>query len=135
MSHWKCYYHIVWATKYRQPVITSLWETLIFETVKIKCTEQKCIVLAINGTQDHVHLAVSIPPQIAVAKFMATIKGTSSHEINKSFPLGEKFRWQTGYGVHTFGERALNTVIQYIVYQKQHHAEGTLYDGLEPDDD
>ncbi|MEQ8676042.1 MAG: IS200/IS605 family transposase [Aggregatilineales bacterium] len=135
MSHWKCFYHIVWATKHRQPTITVLWETLIFETVKTKCTEQKCTLLAINGTEDHIHLAVNIPPQIAVAKFIATIKGASSHEVNKSIALEEKFRWQTGYSVHTFGERALKTVIDYIERQKEHHAEGTLYDGLEPDED
>ena len=82
--------------------------------------------MALNGVSDHIHLAVSLPPTIALAKFIADVKGVSSRRVNAQFPMEDAFRWQEGYSVQTFGERALDTIVAYIKNQKQHHANDQL---------
>lgn len=88
-------------------------------------------VHAIGGIEDHVHLAVSIPPKIAPAKFIGDVKGNSSHFINHVIRPDFEFRWQTEYGLLSFGERNLPAIVRYIRNQKQHHANGDLIATLE----
>ena len=39
--------------------------------------------------------------------------------------------WQAGYGVVSFGTRAMEWVCEYIRKQKEHHAKGSVHDRLE----
>lgn len=131
MPYWKCYYHVIWATKQRQPVITPVVETIILNAVQQKCTEMGCNLLAANTALDHVHVAMSIPPAMAVAEAVANLKGTSSRAVNLALEQEERFRWQESYGVLTFGERGLAMVCDYIKQQKEHHQAGSLNEYLE----
>lgn len=88
-------------------------------------------VHAIGGTEDHMHLAVSIPPKVAPAKFIGDVKGNSSHYINHVIKPDFEFHWQDEYGVLSFGEKNLSAVVRYIHNQKQHHADGTLIAPME----
>lgn len=132
MPFWKCYYHIIWATKNRQSVITPVIEPILFEAIRQKSDELLSPVLAINGIADHIHIAVSIRPSLSVADWVGQVKGTSSHAINTTFgELETKFRWQEDYGVVTFGAKNLPLVVQYIKHQKEHHQTGNLQPYLE----
>jgi putative transposase len=136
MSFWRCYYHIVWTTKNREPLITAASEGILFDAVRRKCAELKCEIQALNAVSDHIHVAVCIPPAIAVADWVKHVKGTSSFAVNSMFPSAEShFRWQSGYGVLTFGTKNLPFVVRYIQNQKQHHADGTLQTYLERTED
>ena len=132
MPFLRCYYHIVWATKGREPLITHAVENILFEAVKQKAEALGTAVLAINAISDHIHVAVSMPPTLNIADWMKHVKGASSHDINESQPEAlARFRWQGGYGVVTVGPQGLNLVQDYIMHQKEHHAEGTLFKSLE----
>ncbi len=80
---------------------------------------------------DHVHVGVSIPPGVAVSKWVGGVKGASSRAINTGFDRDAKFQWQEGYGVMTFGEQALDKVRDYIATQKERHATGEVNRYLE----
>jgi REP element-mobilizing transposase RayT len=122
-----CYYHIVWATKGRQPLIDSVVMKTIKETILEKSSDHRCQVYAIGGISDHIHIAVSIPPALAVAVWVSKVKGLSAYSVNQDFPdRDEIFRWQSGYSVHTFGEKALRTVVAYIENQEAHHRQNLL---------
>ena len=132
MPFWKCYYHIIWATKNREAVITPPIEMVVFETIRTRADELNSPILAINGTADHVHVAVCVPPSLAVGDWMKQIKGASSRSINMAFDnLPAKFRWQEGYGVLTFGAKNSSFVVRYIENQKEHHQTGDLQPYLE----
>lgn len=134
MSRWKCYYHIVWTTKHRQPRITSLIEPIIFHAIEQKCLELRCQLLGINGTEDHIHLALSIAPSLCVADVIGQVKGVSSRTVNQTIPQ-ERFLWQESYGVLTFGEKVMPQVLTYIARQKEHHQQGTFSPYLEQTDE
>ena len=129
MAYWRLYYHIVWATTNRLPLITPRIEGRLYELITARCVHEKGHLYAVNGMADHVHVVVSIPPTILIANFIQRIKGSSSHFINVEF--GAPFKWQTGYGIFSVGPHGLKTVSEYVNRQKEHHAAGTLIESLE----
>lgn len=131
MPYWKLYYHLVWATKNRLAIITSEHEEILFRVIQQVAQDLESEIFAINGTQDHIHIAATIPPKIAISQWVKRIKGASSYECNQFMTNAEKLRWQRGFGVLTFGKKRLEYVVAYVRNQKQHHAENTIQPYLE----
>ncbi len=126
----RLFYHLVWSTADRQPIIDQARESIVHHHLRQVAERHGIIVHAIGGIEDHVHLAVTIPPTLAVATAIQRIKGGSSRAINEEF--GQDFRWQAEYGVDTFSKRHLRNVVAYITQQRQHHTDGTLWSAVEP---
>ena len=82
MPYWKLYYHFVFGTKDRLPLITSTLEPELYRVMAGKAREMGGLVHALEGTEDHVHLAVSVPPKLAPAKFIGDVKGNCSYYVN-----------------------------------------------------
>ena len=131
MPYWKCFYHVIWATKHREPIIEPVYESVIFATIQRKAERFKSVLYAVNGVNDHIHIVASIPPSIAIATWVGEIKGASARAVNTSFELEALFRWQAGYGVLTFGEKHLQFVIDYVNQQKDHHSNQKTIDRME----
>jgi putative transposase len=131
MPYWKLCYHFVWGTKHRLPLIDASFETELYRVIAAKTHDMGGFVHAVDGMEDHVHLAVSIPPKLALAKFIGDVKGNSAHFVNHVIKPDFEFHWQDGYGIFSFGEKDLPAVVRYIQNQKQHHADKTLLPTME----
>lgn len=131
MALWRLYYHIVWATKNRQPLILPEYEKQLYYYIIAKSDEYGCIVHQVNGMANHIHLIVSIPPTITISEYVRKIKGSSSHYLNNIST--NQFAWQRGYGVFSVGVKNLEIAINYVKKQKEHHAKGTIIQALEMD--
>jgi len=131
MPYWKLFYHFVWATKRREPLILPEFEADLYAIIATKVKEMGGIVHAIGGMEEHIHLATSIPPKLAIATFIGEVKGNSSHFVNHTVHPEFKFYWQDEYGVLSFSEKNLPAIVRYIKNQKKHHAEHNLNDALE----
>ena len=131
MPYWKLYYHFIWGTKNRLPLIDTTLEAELYRVIVAKAQKLEGFVHAVGGMKDHVHLAISVPPKIAPAKFIGDVKGNSSHYVNHIIKPDFEFYWQDEYGVLSFGERNLSSVVRYTHNQKQRHAEGTLIAAME----
>lgn len=132
MSLWRIYYHIVWATKKRQPLITPDRESELYNYIIGKADFLNCITHAIGGIEDHIHIVVSIPPTMAVSEFVKKIKGSSSHHLNHTnTTTSQKFIWQEGYGVFSLGSKQVDDAVNYVKNQKIHHSQGTTNSYLE----
>lgn len=129
------YFHITWHTKSSVPSIEPNIETKLFKFITHKITEVPGVILhAIGGIEDHIHLAVTLPPNVQPAEWIGRIKGSSSHHINQT--AGRKYlEWQRGYGIVSFGEKDLSWVVNYVLHQKQHHKRRTTHDRLERTDE
>ena len=130
MPFWRAFYHLVWATKNRGPLIQPEIESSLYAYLVGKAAELGVFVYAINGWTDHVHLIVGIPPQVSVSDLVKHLKGSSSHELNQSRP-NHYFAWQRGFGVLTVGERQRPAAELYVRQQKDHHAASTTQAWLE----
>jgi putative transposase len=128
MPYWRHHYHLVWATKHREAAIGPDAEEIIRQSFASTFTRLKLIPHAVGIVPDHVHVAVSIPPSIAVAEVLHGLKGASSHAVNAEIlaPEPARFAWQPEYGSLTFGDRSLSMVVDYVLNQREHHAASTL---------
>ena len=131
MPFWRNYYHLIWTTKQRAPIIHDDIEGPLFGYIVKKASQMGVFVYAINGTEDHVHMVVAIPPQQSVADVVKTLKGSSSNYVNQSIQPNGHFEWQRGYGCLTLGEKQRSIAEEYVRNQKQHHAEQSANHWLE----
>jgi putative transposase len=129
MPYSRLYYHLVWATHQRLPLITPQVREPLYATIHAKVKTLDGITHALNGMPDHVHLVVTVLPKIALATFIGQVKGVSSHAVSSM--TTEPFAWQHEYGVLSVSEIHLPVVVQYVVAQEQHHAENRLNARLE----
>jgi len=121
------YLHLVWATWRRQPFVTPDIERAIYRCISQQAQALKCVVLAIGGMPDHVHLAVIAPTTVSAAQLANRVKGVSSTLVRKQLRPEAFFNWQDGFAVFSFGPDHKDRVIAYIRKQKQHHGAGKLW--------
>lgn len=131
MAYWQLYYHIVWATKGRDLLITKELQAALYKYLRGKVISLGGVFHAVGGMEDHVHVVASIPPKLAVANFVGQLKGASSHWVNHQNDFESVLYWQDGYGVFSFGKRALPRVIEYVLNQQEHHTKNDLWLALE----
>src|SRR6476469_5899955 len=98
MSYWRLHYHVIWATKRRLPLIGSDEEAVIRESLEMTMARMKLIGHAIGLVEDHVHVALSIPPTVSVADALSRLKGGSSHLVSQRLAAAAGFSWQSEYG-------------------------------------
>ena len=98
---------------------------MVYGTILNKAKELGVLIHQIGNTDDHIHIVASIPPKMAVAECVRHFKGASSHYVNEQAVIADRFGWQDGYGVFTFGERSMKRIVAYAKDQRKHHAEAT----------
>ncbi len=131
MPYWQLFYHVVWATKNRLPLVTLEIEPQVYGLVRDKTSSLGGTVFAVNGMPDHVHLVAAIPPRISVAQFIGQVKGVSSAKFNQSGQRGTPLYWQEEYGVFSFDAKRLPNFVSYVERQKEHHNYATVIPVLE----
>ena len=131
MPYWKLYYHLIWGTRDREPLLTPDLEATVHGYLRAKATGLGARVFALNGVEDHVHLVVSVPPKISVARFVGQVKAVASTKLNKSNLLDRPFSWQSEYGAFSFDAKRLANFVAYVENQKQHHEQRTTIPVLE----
>ncbi|MBC7966115.1 MAG: transposase, partial [Fuerstia sp.] len=93
--------------------------------------ENKMKALVIGGVADHVHVLLSIPSTLSVAKSIQLLKGNSSKWIHETFPEHRDFEWQEGYGAFSIGISGVDDTIAYIRNQAGHHRKRSFREELE----
>ena len=127
----RLFYHAIWATRLREPLITPAIEKVLFPFMNNKAKRFDCIPHGIGGVENHVHIAITIPPAESVSDIIGKLKGSSSYFLNKELQITENFSWQDGFGVLSFAERDLQSVLHYVQHQKEHHAANKLKEEME----
>lgn len=131
MPYCQLFYHLVWATKDRAPLLTAKVEPILHGLLRSKAVQLGARVFALNGIEDHVHLVASIPPSLAVATLVGQVKAASSTRFNKANAGDPPFFWQQEYGAFTFDAKRLPYHVDYVLRQKEHHRRGTAVEVLE----
>lgn len=131
MPYWQLYYHLIWATKGRVPLILDSFAAQLHRRIAEKASQLGATVHAVGGIEDHVHLVVSLPPTGAISEFIRQVKGSSSYFINHSYDLPEIFNWQPHYGAISLARKQLDNVVEYAKKQREHHTQRTTIALLE----
>jgi REP element-mobilizing transposase RayT len=125
-SYVSALYHCVWSTKYRRMTIKPELRDRLWPYLGGIARKHKIKALAIGGVEDHVHMLLSIPATIEIAKAIQLIKGGASKWVHDSFPEFQEFGWQEGYGAFSIGISQTDDTIVYIDKQAQHHRRRTF---------
>ena len=89
------------------------------EIIRQVCAELGVTIVEGVLSQDHVHMFVSVPPQLSVSELMRRVKGRSSRKIQQEFPVlrkrywGRHF-WARGYFSTTSGNITDDVILQYL---------------------
>ena len=80
-SVFEIHLHLVWTTKYRKPIMTGEVGLRVRELVRQICSAHEVDILKGHVSKDHVHLFVSIPPNVTISRLVQWLKGKSSHSL------------------------------------------------------
>jgi putative transposase len=117
-------YHIVWTVKYKKPVLEGKIGIRTRDLIREVCATENIQIIRGHVSKDHVHLFISMPPQISVSKIVQYMKGKTSRKILQEFPRlhrqfwGKHF-WSRGYFVTTSGAITDEMVADYIKNQDE----------------
>ena len=122
-SKWRCKYHIVFAPKYRRQGIYGKIKADIGQILRKLCEQKGVEIIEAQACTDHIHMMVSIPPNLSVAQFVGFLKGKSALMIfdrhaNLKYKYGNRHFWCRGYYVDTVGRNA-KVIEEYIRNQLQ----------------
>ena len=88
--------------------------------------ENQMKAIEVGGMPDHVHVLLSLPSTLPIAKALQLIKGGSSKWVHDTFPEQRLFGWQVKYGAFGVSVSLLEKTIQYIKNQEVHHRRMTF---------
>ena len=110
-SSYRCEYHNVSAPKYRRKIIYKQLRKDVGEIFRKLCNEMKVEIIEAEACADHIHMLVSIPPYMSIARFVGTLKSKSAlmlfdRHANLKYKYGSRNFWCRGYYVDTVGKNA-----------------------------
>lgn len=121
-----CHIHYIFSTKNRAKIITPELEKRLWPYMGGIARDHKMKALTIGGTENHVHLLISLPSTLSIAKAIQLIKGGSSTWVSATFAEHRDFEWQEGYGAFSVSISHIDQTIAYIKNQKEHHKTRTF---------
>jgi len=122
------YIHIVFSTKYRQPLIKADIETELHAYIGGVCNKLECQTIQIGGYNNHIHILCMLSKKIALMKLVEKIKSNSSKWVKTKGKAYDNFYWQNGYGAFSVNPSQIDTVIAYIANQHNHHKKKNFQD-------
>jgi REP element-mobilizing transposase RayT len=129
-SYTSCLFHCVFSTSKRRRLLTPELRTRLFPFLTGIARNNQIKIIAIGGIEDHVHILLSIPSTMHIAKTMQLIKAGSSKWIHETFPKLSTFEWQEGYGAFSLSISHLKETITYIENQETHHQKQSFEEEL-----
>jgi len=111
-------FHIVFSTKQRMQLIRPDHQSRLWNYLAGIARNHGMQMLAVGGTENHVHMLVVLPSDMALSDAARTLKAKSSRWMRETDGF---FAWQEGYGAFSVSPSQLERVKQYIANQLAHH--------------
>ncbi len=120
--------HIVWITKYRYKVLKGRVAERVRDIVREECQKVGVEIWRGHVSTNHVHVLVSIPPQVTISRLIQKRKGKSSYRLFAEFSHLRKWYWgghlwARGYFCRSSGNVTDEVIRAYIEDQSPDHDE------------
>jgi putative transposase len=122
--------HIVFSTKYRHEWIAPDIAPRLHAYLAEACRNLGCEAFRVGGTENHVHIACTLPRTLTIAMLIERMKSSSSEWMKTQGEQCIGFTWQSGYGAFSLGASQLDTLTRYIENQVEHHKTTSFQDEL-----
>jgi REP element-mobilizing transposase RayT len=120
-TYTSCYIHCVFTPKGRKPILADDIRENIFHYIGGIANNNGMKLLAAGGIVDHVHLLISLSPEVSISKALQILKSNSSRWIRQNYPSMKNFSWQEGFGAFTLGVSQIERTKRYLANQEVHH--------------
>ncbi len=120
------YIQIVFTVKGRQNLIKKIHRAELQKYITGIITNRGQKLLSIYAMPDHIHILVSIKPDISISDLTRDIKAGSSKFINENKWINGRFNWQEGFGAFSYSKSQVDRVVKYIENQEKHHKKDTF---------
>jgi len=125
-TYTKIYIHLIFAVQNREALISPEWESQLYKYITGIVQNKGQKMLAINGTQSHVHLFLGLQPDCVVSNLVREIKKSSNAFIKDKQFTRFRFHWQSGFGAFSYADSQIDSVVKYIMNQKEYHTKKTF---------
>jgi putative transposase len=118
-SVFRLHVHLVWCTKFRKEVLVRDVGHRMRDLGRQVCSDMGVEVISGVVAKDHVHVLVSMPPQVSVSKLVQKLKGKTSYKLQREFMQlrrqywGQRM-WARGYFACTTGNVTDDMIASYI---------------------
>lgn len=113
--------HLVFSTKYREPVLAEAIRIPLYAYASAVLRKLDCHVIAMNAWRDHVHILFTLSNNHSLAQVVMEVKRATSKRMKTQGAGFAKFHWQSGYGAFSIGQSGVDEVKSYIANQAKHH--------------
>jgi len=118
--------HLVFSTKNRERWIGPDIRPNLHAYLAGACRALHSEAYRVGGTDDHVHIACTLPRTTAVSKLLEETKKASSAWVKQQGSQYAAFAWQAGYGAFSLGQSQLPALLRYVDKQEEHHRQRTF---------
>lgn len=118
-SAFRLHVHLVWCTKYRKAMLRGDVQERLRDLARQICSDLGVEILSGVVSKDHVHILVSMPPQVSVSKVVQKVKGKTSYKLQREFASlrkqywGQRM-WARGYFACSTGNVTDEMIREYI---------------------
>ena len=131
MSFIRIWVHCVWTTKRRIPCMGDEIRSAITEHIFTNAKQKGIYIDHLNGYKEHLHSLISLGGKQNISEIMQSIKGESSHWINKNKLTKLRFEWQDDYYAVSVGINHIDSLRKYIRNQVHHHTSESFDDEID----
>lgn len=117
---------LIFSTKNRRPWIIDPLQPRLHAYLAGACKNLNSHAYRVGGTENHVHIACTLPRTLSISNLLEEIKKASSAWMKTQDPSRAHFTWQAGYGAFSLGQSQLESLITYIDNQQEHHRKRTF---------
>jgi putative transposase len=90
------------------------------------CYDLGADFVRVCSVADHVHIVTTLPRTLSQAQLIEQIKKVSSKWIKALDTRYRGFFWQRGYGAFSVSPSQLDSVLEYVNQQREHHRTRTF---------
>jgi len=115
--------HLIFVVKYRKPLLNGQVAEFTKQTILDLQDVSEFKVIEIEVDNDHLHMLLSITPNISISQHVRLIKQKTNYALWNRFKWlkqhfwNEKTFWSDGYFVCSVGNASAETVKRYIQEQ------------------
>jgi REP element-mobilizing transposase RayT len=114
-------YHIIFCTESNERTLPLEHSEELYRYIWGIVKNHKTRLYRINGMEEHIHMFTDLHPSISLAVFIQKIKTASSLWLKKNSNFSRFRGWNAGYAALTYSWKDKDTIINYIMNQREHH--------------
>jgi REP element-mobilizing transposase RayT len=118
--------HIIFSTKNREPWLDSNVRPRMDAYLATICRDAGADFVRVGGVSDHVHIVTTLARTLSQAQLIEEIKKASSKWVKALDARYRGFFWQRGYAAFSVSPSQLDSVLEYVNKQQEHHRTRTF---------